>query len=53
MQFRVLGPLEVVGADGLLSIRRGKRRALLALLLIHAAEEGLAGQADREHSFVE
>jgi DNA-binding SARP family transcriptional activator len=36
MQFRVLGPLEVVRADGPVRLGRGKRRSLLALLLIHA-----------------
>ena len=36
MQFRVLGSLEVIGADGPALLGRGKRRSLLALLLIHA-----------------
>jgi hypothetical protein len=36
VEFRVLGPLEVVGADGFVGIRAAKLRALLALLLLHA-----------------
>src|SRR5438093_10450907 len=36
MQFRVLGPLEVAGDDGPVEIGRGKRRTLLALLLLDA-----------------
>jgi hypothetical protein len=38
MQFHVLGPLEVVGDDGPVQLGRGKRRSLLALLLMHANE---------------
>jgi DNA-binding SARP family transcriptional activator len=38
MQFRVLGPVEVVGDEGPASLGRGKRRLLLALLLIQANE---------------
>jgi len=38
MQFRVLGPLEVVADDGPLQIGRGKRRTLLGLLLVDANE---------------
>jgi DNA-binding SARP family transcriptional activator len=38
MQFRVLGPLEVVDANGPVRLGRGKRRALLGFLLIHANE---------------
>jgi DNA-binding SARP family transcriptional activator len=38
MEFRVVGPLEVVGANGPVRLGRGKRRALLAALLIHANE---------------
>src|SRR4051794_4523538 len=38
MQFRLLGPLEVVTDDGSVDIGSGKRRALLANLLIHANE---------------
>jgi DNA-binding SARP family transcriptional activator len=34
MEFRILGPLEVVGPEGVLRIGGGKRRALLALLLL-------------------
>ena len=36
MDFRILGPLEVVGAGGVVTIRAAKLRALLALLLLHA-----------------
>jgi DNA-binding SARP family transcriptional activator len=38
MQFRVLGPLEVVTGDGAVDVGAGKRRALLANLIIHANE---------------
>ena len=38
MEFRLLGPLEVVTDDGTVEIGSGKRRALLAHLLIHANE---------------
>jgi predicted ATPase/DNA-binding SARP family transcriptional activator len=36
MEFRILGPLEVVSDDGPLDVPGGKPRALLALLLVHA-----------------
>jgi predicted ATPase/DNA-binding SARP family transcriptional activator len=36
MEFRVLGPLEVFGADGPIAIGGAKQRALLAVLLVHA-----------------
>lgn len=36
MDFRLLGPLEVRGLDGLLRIRSAKERALLGLLLLRA-----------------
>jgi DNA-binding SARP family transcriptional activator len=38
VEFRILGPLEVVGADGPLDVRGAKRRGLIAFLLIHAGE---------------
>jgi YVTN family beta-propeller protein len=38
MEFRILGPLEVLDGGRLLSIRRGKEQALLAYLLLHANE---------------
>lgn len=38
MEFRVLGPLEVVGADGVVAIPAGKQRAVLAVLVLHANE---------------
>jgi YVTN family beta-propeller protein len=38
MEFRVLGPLEVRDGDGELALGRGKQRALLAVLLIHAGD---------------
>src|SRR3954447_16490666 len=38
MDFRLLGPLEVVTQDGSADIGAGKRRALLTYLLIHANE---------------
>ena len=36
MEFRLLGPLEARDGDRELSLRGGKERALLALLLLHA-----------------
>ncbi len=36
MEFRVLGPLEVLADDGAVEIAAGKQRALLADLLLHA-----------------
>ncbi len=38
MEFRILGPLEVVEEGRPISIRRGKERALLIYLLLHANE---------------
>jgi DNA-binding SARP family transcriptional activator/streptogramin lyase len=38
MEFRILGPLEVVDDGNDVSIRRGKEQALLAYLLLHANE---------------
>src|SRR5207249_11237833 len=38
MEFRLLGPLEVVDRGRPLPLGRGKHRALLALLLLHANE---------------
>jgi DNA-binding SARP family transcriptional activator len=39
MEFRILGPLEVVDAGGEpLALPMGRQRALLALLLLHANE---------------
>ena len=38
MEFRLLGPLEVADAGRSVAIGSGKRRALLALLLLHANE---------------
>ncbi|HSI93057.1 MAG TPA: BTAD domain-containing putative transcriptional regulator [Jiangellaceae bacterium] len=38
MEFRILGPLEVVGPDGAVALPRGRARALLALLVLHAGE---------------
>lgn len=43
MDFRILGPLEVVGPDGPIRIDAGKVRALLELLLLHA-NEVIAGE---------
>lgn len=36
MEFRILGPLEVVSDDGPVRVPRAKTRELLALLLVHA-----------------
>ena len=44
MEFRVLGPLEVRDGAGELALGRGKQRALLAVLLVHAGD---AVPADR------
>jgi DNA-binding SARP family transcriptional activator len=38
MEFRILGPLEVVSGDGPVPPGAGKQRALLAILLLHANE---------------
>src|SRR5919204_628932 len=38
MEFRILGPLEVIDGGRPLVIRRGKEQALLAYLLLHANE---------------
>ncbi len=38
IDFRILGPLEVIGDDGPLALGGQKLRALLALLLMHAGE---------------
>src|SRR3954449_1795320 len=44
MDFRILGPLEVVGDDGPLALGGAKQRALLALLLL---QEGKTISTDR------
>src|SRR5688500_1823822 len=36
MEFRILGPLEVLSSDGPVEVRGAKPRGLLALLLVHA-----------------
>jgi DNA-binding SARP family transcriptional activator/tetratricopeptide (TPR) repeat protein len=36
MEYRILGPLEVLSSDGPVEVRGAKPRALLALLLVHA-----------------
>jgi len=38
MEFRILGPLEVVGEQGPLALHRGKEQALLIFMLLHANE---------------
>ena len=38
LEFKILGPLEVVGPDGPVTLGGQRPRALLALLLIHAGE---------------
>src|SRR4029078_12320528 len=38
VEFRILGPLEVVGASGPVPIEASKQRALLGLLLLHRNE---------------
>jgi predicted ATPase/class 3 adenylate cyclase len=37
-EFRVLGPVEVVGSEGTIPLRGQQQRALLAILLLHANE---------------
>ena len=51
MEFRVLGPLEVLGDGGEPLPLGGKRpRALFALLLLHRNEVGLDRPADRRRA---
>jgi DNA-binding SARP family transcriptional activator/class 3 adenylate cyclase/tetratricopeptide (TPR) repeat protein len=38
VDFRVLGPLEAVGEDGVVPLAKGKQRAVLGVLLMHANE---------------
>ena len=38
MRFRILGPLEIEGDDGTITLAGAKQRVLLALLLLHANE---------------
>src|SRR3954453_11080668 len=38
MEFRILGPLEVIGTDGAVALGGAKRRAVLAVLLLNANE---------------
>jgi DNA-binding SARP family transcriptional activator len=38
VEFRILGPLEVLDGDRPVEIAGSKRRAVLALLLLHANE---------------
>src|SRR6266516_3435840 len=38
MEFRILGPLEVVGEHGPVTLHRGKEQALLTFMLLHANE---------------
>jgi DNA-binding SARP family transcriptional activator/class 3 adenylate cyclase len=38
VEFRILGPLEVIGADGPVVLRGAKRRGLLAFLLVHRGQ---------------
>jgi DNA-binding SARP family transcriptional activator len=38
VEFRILGPLEVVGEHGPITLHRGKEQALLSYMLLHANE---------------
>ena len=38
MEFRILGPLEIAGEHGPITLHRGKEQALLAFMLLHANE---------------
>ncbi len=42
MEFRILGPLEVVGETGVLDVGGPRVRLLLALLLVHGGETASA-----------
>jgi Transcriptional regulatory protein, C terminal len=44
LEFRILGPLEVVDDDGLIEITAPQQRALLAALLLHANQVLPAGR---------
>src|SRR5436190_131637 len=44
MEFRILGPLEIEGPAGEITLGSGKQRALLALLLLHANDVVPAGR---------
>ena len=48
MEFRVLGPLEVVDGDRLLDLGGPRQRALLAYLLVHSNEVVPAGRLVEE-----
>ena len=49
MEFRILGPLEVVREGEPLPLRAAKHRSLLALLVLHANE--LVSYESAPHSF--
>jgi predicted ATPase/DNA-binding SARP family transcriptional activator len=38
MEFRILGPFEMAGIDGIVDLRGAKRRGLLACLVVHAGQ---------------
>jgi DNA-binding SARP family transcriptional activator/outer membrane protein assembly factor BamB len=38
VEFRILGPLEIVGDDGPITVHRGKEQALLVFMLLHPNE---------------
>jgi YVTN family beta-propeller protein len=38
MEFRILGPLEIVGENGPITLHRGKEQALLSFMLLHPNE---------------
>jgi DNA-binding SARP family transcriptional activator len=38
VEFRILGPLEIVGEGGPITLHRGKEQALLSFMLLHANE---------------
>jgi hypothetical protein len=45
VEFGILGPLEIVGSGGPVTVRGAKRRSLVAYLLVHAGE---AADTDRD-----
>ena len=47
MEFRILGPLEVLDDERRVALRGAKQKALLALLVIHANETLSTRAADR------
>ena len=47
MEFRVLGPFEVLHEGAVVPVSAAKHRALLAVLLLRVGHHGLGSPADR------